>query len=529
MENMIFKCDQTDLEKLTVEILELKNNMIDNTILLGLKLLQAKENCGRGEWLHWLEEKVDFTARTAQKFMKISKEYSNTKTYSYLGSDKLYKLIDLPSIEREQFILDNNVEEMSCRELTKSIKIIKDNKKAIKKAKIAKVEVVEAISTEDNIEVAVVEVETDVNSLHEITKNDVLFKPNAQTVDTVKVLQKADDLIEEIKIRTGSFSINCNSWEDINCDDRGGVLAQLYATDVITEQELIETVREYNIDLEINYKELLDGTLKEKYLNKVYNDYFHFGKDNSKYLNVLSIEDFEYEDVTDFTGWEDNEFKEDCVKSYKVEKKELIILGGYDGDGYLSLCVYKNKKLLGHYLLGENWNPLEDNAKEDLLNNIKGLEKLEHIELEGLYMKWFKQYVGYYKREEKRNIIESAERAKRKQYEEKKNEFNTQYSNYTTYKFEDIYDENCRIKDYKKYSDNSKQYMDYLKRESAKYDSYKSYDFGGMLGTTTIKEEEKPTYKKFYKTLALNFHPDKIGGDGTEMQIINNLKKNWGI
>jgi hypothetical protein len=51
--------------------------------------------------------------------------------------------------------------------------------------------------------------------------------------------------------------------------------------------------------------------------------------------------------------------------------------------------------------------------------------------------------------------------------------------------------------------------------------------FGG--NALTIREEDKPMYKQFYKKLAMEFHPDKIGGDTKAMQLVNELKKNWGV
>lgn len=46
---------------------------------------------------------------------------------------------------------------------------------------------------------------------------------------------------------------------------------------------------------------------------------------------------------------------------------------------------------------------------------------------------------------------------------------------------------------------------------------------------SSFTEEDKVLLKKFYKILAINFHPDKIGGDGEEMKLINKLKKEWNI
>jgi hypothetical protein len=83
-----------------------------------------------GEWGKWLEDKVDFTDRTAQRFIRVSKEFSNMTSLSSLGSRKLFALLDVPSEEREEFISNphevngeiKTVDEMTTRELQKTIK-----------------------------------------------------------------------------------------------------------------------------------------------------------------------------------------------------------------------------------------------------------------------------------------------------------------------------------------------------------------------------------------------------------------------
>ncbi|MBS5984033.1 MAG: hypothetical protein KIC67_15640 [Clostridium butyricum] len=62
------------------------------------------------------------------------------------------------------------------------------------------------------------------------------------------------------------------------------------------------------------------------------------------------------------------------------------------------------------------------------------------------------------------------------------------------------------------------------------FNSYSSF-FGGAGGNNkgVVSEEDKPTYKKLYRILAKNCHPDIIKDNGQTMKLVNELKEQWGI
>lgn len=119
----------TAIATLTTEILILKQQTAQNIIEIGKRLIAAKESLPHGEFGKYLAEKLDFTDRTAQKFIKVAEQFGKTNTYSDLPVSKLYALLLLPSEEREEFVQVNNIEEMSTRELQKAIK---ERDKAVK-------------------------------------------------------------------------------------------------------------------------------------------------------------------------------------------------------------------------------------------------------------------------------------------------------------------------------------------------------------------------------------------------------------
>ena len=96
-------CRPRTIEAVTEEILDIKQRVAEDFMELGQRLCEAKELLPHGEWLPWLEQRVQFSERTAQKFMQLAREYeSNPKQAADLGSEKAFALLALPKEEREQ-------------------------------------------------------------------------------------------------------------------------------------------------------------------------------------------------------------------------------------------------------------------------------------------------------------------------------------------------------------------------------------------------------------------------------------------
>ena len=95
-----------------------------------------------GEWLPWLNERVEFSERTARNFMRLSREWSNRQALADLGAAKALTLLALPAEERESFIAENHVVggeektviDMTSRELEKAIRERKEAQEAAAKA-----------------------------------------------------------------------------------------------------------------------------------------------------------------------------------------------------------------------------------------------------------------------------------------------------------------------------------------------------------------------------------------------------------
>lgn len=110
------------IEAITGEILDAKRAGGEAILTIGRCLIEAKDMLRHGEWLPWLNEQVELSERTAQKFMKLAREWSNPNTLADFGASKALMLLALPEGERDAFLEDHNVIDMSARQLEQAIK-----------------------------------------------------------------------------------------------------------------------------------------------------------------------------------------------------------------------------------------------------------------------------------------------------------------------------------------------------------------------------------------------------------------------
>ena len=107
--------------------------MIANAIRIGGKLVEAKSMVDHGQWGKWLEEKVNYSQSTANNMMQLYREYgtnqeslfdnwTNSETFAKLSYTQHMALLALPFTDRLDFAEQNDVENMSTRELEKAIR-----------------------------------------------------------------------------------------------------------------------------------------------------------------------------------------------------------------------------------------------------------------------------------------------------------------------------------------------------------------------------------------------------------------------
>lgn len=121
-QTMAQPAEERTIEVVTGDILEAQRKGGEAVLTIGRCLIEAKDMLRHGEWLPWLAEKVGYSEKTAQNFMRLAREFSNPQAIADLGATKALKLLALPADEREQFVADHNVIDMTTRQLEAAIK-----------------------------------------------------------------------------------------------------------------------------------------------------------------------------------------------------------------------------------------------------------------------------------------------------------------------------------------------------------------------------------------------------------------------
>mgnify|MGYP002568679969 CR=1 FL=1 len=184
-----------NIEKTTAEILILKDQTAQNIIEIGRRLIEVKERLEHGEYLKWLKEKVDFTERTAQRFVKVATVFSNTTPVSHLGTRKLLALAGLDEEDRQEVMKENKVKDMTTRELERVVKEKKEIKKQLEEEQELSNDLQEEIKEKEK------QIKTLQNEIEniQIPKKEIIEKEVVKEVIPENLILEKQELEEELK------------------------------------------------------------------------------------------------------------------------------------------------------------------------------------------------------------------------------------------------------------------------------------------------------------------------------------------
>lgn len=263
--------------------------LLYNSIEIGRKLVEAKELVPRGEWGKWLEESVDYKKSTANNLMKIFEEYGSSQitllddnlksqAFGNLNYSQAILLLGLPSEDREKFVEENKVDEMSTRELKKSID---DLKKVNKEKDDALKERDEAIEKLSALEES--------NRILEETFNEGA-EERKSLEEKVRELERE---IEEAKTSKPVETINVD-WEEITAEFQEK-MEKLIEEKEEAERKIKEVESKQNnssVKFKIyfeeagrSYQKLLEELESVKEIDEV--EYIKYRKATEKFLNKM--------------------------------------------------------------------------------------------------------------------------------------------------------------------------------------------------------------------------------------------------
>ena len=108
--------------------------VLNASIEVGRRLTEAKAKLPHGSWGEYLKNEVDYSPSQAQNLMRVFREYGSdqqslfggeakSQTFGRLTVSQALSLLVIPDEgEREKFVLENDVEHMSVRELNEALK-----------------------------------------------------------------------------------------------------------------------------------------------------------------------------------------------------------------------------------------------------------------------------------------------------------------------------------------------------------------------------------------------------------------------
>lgn len=108
--------------------------VLNASIEVGRRLTEAKAKLPHGRWGEYLKNEVEYSPSQAQNLMRVFREYGSdqqslfggeakSQTFGHLTFSQALSLLVIPDEEeREKFVLENDVEHMSVRELNEALK-----------------------------------------------------------------------------------------------------------------------------------------------------------------------------------------------------------------------------------------------------------------------------------------------------------------------------------------------------------------------------------------------------------------------
>lgn len=102
-------------------------SIINGTLQLGRVLTEAKPLVKHGDWERWIAENAGCSVRYAQMFMQTYERFGDDPAVMQIGErGKIFKLLALPSGTEEKFLAENDVNDMTTREVEEAVRQVRE-------------------------------------------------------------------------------------------------------------------------------------------------------------------------------------------------------------------------------------------------------------------------------------------------------------------------------------------------------------------------------------------------------------------
>lgn len=316
-------------EVIAKEINLIKENtrvmLINASIEIGRRLTEAKEIVPHGEWSNWLEKNVDYKKSTANNLMAVFKKFGaeqlnlvgdNVKeAYKELTLSQAILLLPLQETEIEELQKENNISEMTTRELKKAIE-------AKKKAEERANEIEEDLKSTKALNQSMI----DQNK--QLTKEMAKLKEELNKSNLGEVAKLKEELrIQEEKIKEDEKKYREKIKE---------LESKEYAVEVIDNLEDKKTIEEIKKKLELLEKEKEDAAKRHKEELEILKEEKQKLQDDAKKSDLEKSFSRELDRINeDFTKIlviiskmtkEDKEiYKKGAIKLLEIMKSQLIV------------------------------------------------------------------------------------------------------------------------------------------------------------------------------------------------------------
>lgn len=100
-------------------------NAAQNLVQYGRVLTEAKPLVPHGQFGAWVQENFNMSERSAQGYMAVWRRFGRSEQLSGVQFSSLQKMLALPEGTEEQFAADNNLAEMTARQVEAAVKRVR--------------------------------------------------------------------------------------------------------------------------------------------------------------------------------------------------------------------------------------------------------------------------------------------------------------------------------------------------------------------------------------------------------------------